>query len=72
MEFMEGKVVWADRIDYVTKALICDAQTSGGLLVALDSGDSASALDALHWAGVDRAVRIGQVLREGEGTIHVR
>jgi cysteine desulfurase NifS/selenium donor protein len=71
IEFMEGKIMWPDGIDQITKTLLCDAQTSGGLLVALDGGDSESAIEALHWAGVDRAVQIGQVVREGKGTIHV-
>jgi selenide,water dikinase len=72
MEFMEGKIVWPEGIDSVTKVLLCDAQTSGGLLAAVEPKQAAAAIERLHQAGVESAVDIGLVTRGGRGTIHVK
>jgi selenide, water dikinase len=50
--------------------LLCDAQTSGGLLFSVDTGAAASAVDELRQAGHDAAI-VGEV-RSGEpGTIEL-
>ncbi len=72
LEYMEGKVVWGDGIDQVTRTLICDAQTSGGLLAALDPKDAANALASLQRKGVSCAAEVGRFMAEGKGVIHVR
>lgn len=41
--------------------LLCDPQTSGGLLIAVEEGLAAELLDALSAGGVERARRIGEV-----------
>ena len=48
-----------------------DAQTSGGLLIAIDAGDADRFVKALHEAGVLAATVIGKVAAKGEGKIHV-
>ncbi len=41
MKFMEDKNLFFERfIDPTIKAILCDAQTSGGLLVAINKDDA--------------------------------
>jgi selenide,water dikinase len=44
--------------------LLCDPQTSGGLLIAVAPEGANQVLEALHTAGFDRAVVVGE-MREG-------
>lgn len=52
-------------------ALLFDAQTSGGLLMAVPSSATEELLHALRDAGVDGTARIGELTDDG-GTIEVR
>jgi selenide,water dikinase len=52
--------------------LLCDAQTSGGLLVALPAANAANLLQELRAAGVRDAAQIGQIDGAGAGRITVR
>jgi len=72
MEFVEGKIEWDSPVDRITRTLICDAQTSGGLLIALDSANAPRAVQALQSAEVKYATVIGKVTRIGTGKIFVR
>ena len=51
-------------------ALLFDAQTSGGLLLAVPSDVAGDLLVALHEGGVEHSAQIGE-LREGDGHIEV-
>lgn len=51
--------------------LLCDAQTSGGLLIAMNSNDSKSYLSDLNNAGITGAAIIGEFTTKGEGKISV-
>ena len=46
-------------------AVLCDAQTSGGLLIAADAADASSLLEALHAAGVTHASIVGTLTTSG-------
>jgi len=51
---------------------ICyDAQTSGGLLIAIDQKDAEDFLKALHDKGVSAAAIIGKVSAKGSGLVHI-
>lgn len=52
--------------------VLCDPQTSGGLLVTLDADKADRMLDRLWKAGVAGARRIGKVLEKGDGRIIVK
>lgn len=52
--------------------LCFDAQTSGGLLIAVAEADADSFLAKLHERGATEAVPIGTVLKEGSGQVFVR
>ncbi|MBN2236468.1 MAG: selenide, water dikinase SelD [Bacteroidales bacterium] len=51
--------------------LLCDAQTSGGLLVALSENQATNYLNDLHLAGIDDAVIIGKFTSKGKGFIKI-
>ena len=55
-------VLWNPDIDEASKLLLCDAQTSGGLLIAVAAGNLARLLDALETRGVETAAVIGEIL----------
>jgi AhpD family alkylhydroperoxidase len=51
---------------------ICfDAQTSGGLLIAIEQARAADLLKTLHNRGVTAATTIGRIKDKGAGLIHV-
>jgi len=52
---------------------ICyDAQTSGGLLIAIKKSDADAFLKALHEAGITAAGVIGTVAAKGSGLVHIK
>lgn len=69
--YVSDTVVWGDGIAPLQRTLLCDAQTSGGLLIAVGADDAEPLLCALHEAGVDAAALIAAVTGNGEGTITV-
>ena len=60
----------ATGLDEASRAVLFDAQTSGGLLIAVREESRAALLESLRRRGVKGAARIGR-LTEGEGTIAV-
>ena len=65
------RVVAGDGINAEMLDMCFDAQTSGGLLIAIDAPDADRFLKALHEAGVLAATVIGKVTAKGEGKVHV-
>ena len=59
--FLEGKVSVAPSLPDALREAAYDPQTSGGLLIAVPSGEAAALLDDLHRAGLRDARRIGSV-----------
>ncbi|MBN2070577.1 MAG: selenide, water dikinase SelD [Candidatus Krumholzibacteriota bacterium] len=68
--YAEGHVDWDESIIEGDRLLLCDAQTSGGLLVALDPGQAVRALDLLASRGIEASIT-GRFEGEGEGRIRV-
>jgi len=52
--------------------LACDAQTSGGLLIAVAEADAAALLGDLHEAGVTDACVVGRVATRGPALVRLR
>lgn len=72
LEWLTDKVRWASEIDEITRLLLADAQTSGGLLLAV-SPDRAGRLEsALRAQRVETIARIGQVVPRDGPAIEVR
>jgi selenide, water dikinase len=65
-----GDRVAAGHLDDAYRKILFDAQTSGGLLMAVDSRETSRLLDTLARKGVDGATKIGSIA-EGDGRIEV-
>lgn len=68
MEHVKAGVIWGARISEMDKLILCDAQTSGGLLIALPAEEAEALVAGLKESGVERACQIGNVFA-GEGKI---
>jgi selenide,water dikinase len=64
-EYVEPMVSWTDQAPEV-KAVLCDPQTSGGLLVCVPHGHVAQYLSK-----VEGAVEIGEVVERKESAIEI-
>ncbi len=65
LDAFDAQVAWGDGITDEEKLIFCDAQTSGGLLIAVPSASTQAVLDGLARRGVTGAV-IGRVVAEEE------
>lgn len=71
LAYVEGRVRFAAGLDYPLKMLLCDAQTSGGLLFGLAPEHAARALARLHAAGFTAAALIGETVGRRADAIEV-
>ncbi len=60
------------RFSDTDKILLCDAQTSGGLLVSVAAEESESLVSELKSAGYPAAADIGELVAGTAGAIEVR
>jgi selenide, water dikinase len=71
LEAAEGRVTWADDLTETDRWLAVDAQTSGGLLLAVPPENEAALHAALRDGGVTGAVTIGRLIQEPVGRVRV-
>ena len=71
LEHVSPFVDWSKGLSRVDRILLADAQTSGGLLVALPDERAEALLAALRARGVAAARRVGRFTRAGVGRIRV-
>jgi len=69
--YLEPKISVAPHLGKHVYDIIYDAQTSGGLLIAVPENNAAALLDSLHQKGVE-AADIGQVIPQGEKSIYFK
>jgi len=67
---LKGQVTWAPEITEEGQLILCDAQTSGGLLIAVPKAKSAQLVERLQTAKTLAAARIGEIVA-GTGQIEV-
>ena len=67
---LEGAVAWED-VDEDGRILLCDAQTSGGLLIAVPEARTGVLLEALRAGGVPVSAIVGEITGPGGGEITV-
>lgn len=72
LAFLEGKIDWDSNISSGEQVMLCDAQTSGGLLIAVTRDRSDQLLEALHSAGIPVATEIGEIISDENRRIRVR
>ncbi len=72
LDAFDGQIAWGAGVADEEKLILCDAQTSGGLLIAVPSASTPGVLDGLAQRGVTGAV-IGRVVaaEEAANTIEV-
>jgi selenide,water dikinase len=70
-ESCADRVVASERLPQEMLDICFDAQTSGGLLIAIEQSKGADLLTALHSRGIPAATIIGKVKGQGTGLIHV-
>jgi len=69
--YVEAHASFAPGVDEVTRILLCDAQTSGGLLVAVPPGGERTMLAELERRGAPARAVIGEIVEGPPGTIVV-
>jgi len=60
-KYADDCTIWHEDVSEPMRVALCDAQTSGGLLIAAPSENTDKMLSALHAAGVVSAVIIGRL-----------
>jgi selenide,water dikinase len=72
LNHVDPHVDWASGITRVTKLVLCDAQTSGGLLMAVAEPEAGPLLARLRERGAGESATIGMFGERGSGRISVR
>lgn len=62
MAYLEDKVSYDKSISNTTKQILCDAQTSGGLLIAIDAKDAKEYLKEIEEVSFGYASVIGEII----------
>ena len=70
LDYVSSAVIWGEGVSQQEKLLACDAQTSGGLLIALPEPVAEKMLIRLKAAGVETATVVGRC-KSGKGKIIV-
>jgi selenide,water dikinase len=63
-EYLGDHVVWDNRVEYEEQMILCDAQTSGGLLISVPEEKSAALIESLEGSGALVAARIGKITED--------
>jgi selenide,water dikinase len=70
-KWLRDHVQYSGAIDEISQMILCDAVTSGGLLVALPQEQADQAISKLHEAGVEYASWIGNVVSKHPNQIFI-
>ncbi|MBN2863359.1 MAG: selenide, water dikinase SelD [Bacteroidales bacterium] len=65
-------VIWDASISAITRIILCDAQTSGGLLFTVSHDEKDDIIVELGKSGIPSASHIGNCMNKGPGVIHVK
>ncbi len=68
---LASDVDWSDAVDAIARTLLCDAQTSGGLLLSVRRDRSEDLISALRAEATPAAAVIGEVIPGRAGRIEV-
>ncbi len=72
MNHFSKYVDWSENIAEIDKSILCDAQTSGGLLFTVAAKHKDEIIKKLKEAGIEFATHIGNCISEGNGLISVK
>ncbi|MFH1937252.1 MAG: selenide, water dikinase SelD [Bacteroidota bacterium] len=71
LEYISPFVIWGDQVSDLEKMILCDAQTSGGLLIALDEAEAKELVTRLKASGIRSASLIAKAVA-GEGKMIIQ
>lgn len=71
LAYVEPLMTWAEGVSEAHKLLLADAQTSGGLLIAVPAEKADMLLQALKARSVEIVARVGRFTQHGSGRINV-
>ncbi|MFP4498359.1 MAG: selenide, water dikinase SelD [Vulcanimicrobiota bacterium] len=71
-KYVEPHILWEETVEEAKRKILCDAQTSGGLLISVDAENSCKLLNELEKAGYEYASAVGEVIERKEHEIWVR
>ena len=71
MNGVDDSVDWEEGISDQQRLLLCDAQTSGGLLIAVTRGKVDQLISELETSGVETKPLVGEITAENAGRIRV-
>ncbi len=71
LQFYSEWIKWNGTFSETEKLMFADAQTSGGLLIAIPDKYADESLKALYDAGIDHAAMIGRIVKYGTGLTSV-
>lgn len=72
LDYVSDCVEWPQEISRTMKIILCDAQTSGGLLISIPSNAGTRLVKALRTNGIAHASIVGRITSVGDGKIFVR
>ena len=72
LNYLEKHLAWHGQISQTQRLILCDAQTSGGLLFAVAPGHEKQVLEQLNRASLTKAQTIGKFTQKGTGTITIK
>ena len=70
-EYLTDFVTWGDGIEYEEQMILCDAQTSGGLLISVSAEKATELLRSLEKSGVLAAAQIGSIIKDETCNIRI-
>ncbi len=71
LKFLAEDILWDDGIQEIDRLILCDAQTSGGLLIATDPKETEKLVEELQKQGTLAANVIGRIIDDPTGKIRV-
>lgn len=72
LKYFSKYIDWNDHISDLEKSILCDAQTSGGLLFTVPMSQKDEVLGKLIEAGIENASHIGSCVAKGDGIITIK
>ncbi|VUZ85684.1 segregation protein B [Candidatus Methylomirabilis lanthanidiphila] len=70
-ESLQGAIVWNPEIRNESQLILCDAQTSGGLLIAVPKDRTTALMQRLRERETPAAALIGEIIEDPDGRIWV-
>ena len=71
IDYLQDRVYWEDQIAPIYRTILCDAQTSGGLLAAVPAEAAPQLLQELHQSGMLQAAIIGRFENAAKFKIYI-